>query len=251
MIRFGSVTLVMNEEDLIGGCLELLDVDEKVVVFCNKSFQGMEYKPDRSEEIARELGATILHSDNPPFQIDGAANDQSVMRNMGIKYLESKGIDYVFITDADEWYSKAAMENIKKFIEENPAEGYSKIMPVSFKYPDWIVHSPHDGGSVICIKSTQRMTNPRRVKFDIKPIICKGEIWHLSYARHPEKLKEKLKHFSHASEVKPGWFDRVFMKATLDSKDVHPTTPDAWPFIYERTLPQEILNLIPHKLWYD
>jgi hypothetical protein len=51
--------------------------------------------------------------------------------------------------------------------------------------------------------------------------------YHFSYARSPERMREKLLTFSHAHEILNGWFEQVWMRwpNQRDMTDIHPVDP--------------------------
>jgi hypothetical protein len=57
---------------------------------------------------------------------NGTSND-SIIRNKPLEYLISKNVDYIWILDADEFYSAEEINNIIKFIKFNEFNGYFKI----------------------------------------------------------------------------------------------------------------------------
>lgn len=238
-MRFGSVTPVYNEEDLIKGFLALMDVEVKVVVMATKTFQGNTPNRDETECLALESGAIVLKVDT---------NDQILMRNLGLRLLKGMGIDYGFVADVDEYYPKQTLANIKEFIENNPSEAYSSVMPISFRKPEWRVEDPNNGGICVCFRTDVEMKSIRYNPTFLRLPQELGEIFHISYARTPEKIREKMTNFSHAKEVVPGWFENVFLPCTVESKNVHPTVPESWPSIKVVELPQEIKDQISNKL---
>ena len=241
-MRFGSVTNCFNEKDLIGGCLDLMDVEIKIVIISDITYQGNKLKHDNSESIALKRGTIVLRV---------RTADQSEMRNLGITLLRGMGIDYAFIVDSDEWWSKQALEEAKRFIEDTNGLAYKKKMICSFRNPSWAVQSPTDGGSIVCLKTSEKICNPRR-NSELTPIVeipGEGKIYHLSYARTPKKILEKIKNFSHANEIIEGWYENVYLKASLGSQNIHPTNSESWPSLYEIDFPREIKSKIPKKLY--
>lgn len=241
-MKLGSVTNCMNEEDLIGGCLSLLDVDHKVVVLSKKSYMGKDIEHfDASEKIAKKHGAHVIWSES---------HNQSDMRNAGIEWLQQKGCDYAMIVDADEWYPKESIQKLKEHIENNQAAAYKTKLMHMFKRPNWHVPTPIDGGTLICLSTKERLEQHVRRDFHGGTVSFVKDlpVYHFSYVRTPEKILEKITNFSHASEVTPNWYEDVFLKATVDSHNVHPTNGPVWQDIKPIQLPQEIADLLPEKI---
>lgn len=243
--KFASVTNCLNEEDFIGGFLDLMDVDVKVVIISDISYSGNKIKYfDNSEKIALERGAIVIKC---------STSSQVEMRNYGIALLQGMGIDYAFIADADEWYPRKTLENYKQFIQENPADAYRVKFINCFRKPSWQSVAPLDKGSIICIDTQKRM--PKGYKRDLLDthgfvkIIPEhedlGRIYHFSYAKSPKDISEKLRNFSHADEVIDGWFTNVFLKFTPDMKNFHPTSPEFFPECRIIQLPKEIKDKFP------
>jgi len=246
-MKFGAITLCFNEEDFIGGCLDLLDVDVKVVVISDKTFQGEVLPKDKSEKIALSKGAIVIRC---------TTSDQWEMRNIGMALLEGMGIDNVFIVDADVFFEKEVLDKYKMFIERNPVEVYYAKKRFFFKRASYEAICPNDKGGILCLKSTERMDrndphycdNNDKDKIYI-PVEDLGYCYHFSYVRTPEKMKEKIKSFSHAKQVRSDWFEKVFMKFTPDMKCFSPTNPYDFTECKVVELPKEIKNKIPSKLW--
>jgi hypothetical protein len=59
---------------------------------------------------------------------------------------------------------------------------------------------------------------------------------HLSYARTDEEIWTKIHSFSHAAEVKPDWYERVWKGWDADHnlQNLNPAYPDAYPRAVEQ-----------------
>lgn len=241
MPKLGAVINCLNEADLIGGCLDLLEDVEKVVVISSKSYSGLDIlEYDDSPEIARKHGAHVIFTDT---------HNQSEMRNLGLAYLQKKGCDYNMIVDADEWWTKEALAKLRVALESGH-KGYKTKLTHMFKQPNWSVPSPGDRGTIVAMRSDQRLDPDQRRDFTEDTILVEaGPVYHFSYVRTPDRIKAKIKNFSHAHEVIPGWFENVFLPCTETSRDVHPTSPGAWSTIVPVELPEEIASKIPKHLW--
>ncbi|MDD3487659.1 MAG: hypothetical protein PHF35_04795 [Candidatus Moranbacteria bacterium] len=226
----GSVTNCWKEEDWIGGCLDLLDVDIKVVVMSDLTYSGAKYDPDKSEQIAKEKGARVLKLNT---------DSQEIMRNAALEFLQKEGCEYAIIADADEWWTKRAMETVKKAIGSGKP-GYKVKMRTMFRRPDWEAISTVDGGTLVAVRTDLRFFHRRALDGDphIEPV--DAEIFHFSYAKKPEQIRRKLLNFSHADEVIPGWFENVFLPFEPKRRDFHPTVPTSFRECRTINLPKEI-----------
>lgn len=243
MKSIGSVTNCLNDADLLGPCLDLLDVDVRVVVISDHSYQGNRVEHDNSEQVALDHGAIVLRV---------KTNEQTHMRNMGIALLRGMGIEIALIVDTDEWFTKRALDNFKKLIEDNDAPAYRIKMKHVFRYIDWGVDTLHDGGTVMALKTSENLTVSRKRDYDGPSILMApdlGDVYHLSYARSPESVLFKIKNFSHASEVVPNWYEEKFLPARIGMTNVHPTVPEVFPVIFQVQMPEEIAKITPKYLW--
>jgi hypothetical protein len=178
------------------------------------------------------------------------------MRNIGISLLQGMGIDYVFLVDSDEWFSYLAMRNIKERIRKTKKDGYRVRLVHLIKKPNYQAITSRDGGTLECIKSDKRLEtrDPHwwhgyyDYEVDRFPEGL-GEVYHLSWVRRPEKIKEKIKNFSHAKEMRDNWFEEVWQKFTPDMKNFGPTRPTDFTECKVIELPQEIKEKIPKHLW--
>lgn len=238
-MKWGSITNVYNEELLIGGFLDLMDVDIKVVVISDISYQGKTNPTDNSEKIAQKKGAHIIKMHT---------TSQPEMRNKALEYLQSQGVEYAFFADVDEWYPKSSIEKIKKFVEENPADAYKIKMMSLYRRPNWYVPCPLDSGSCVVIKTSCRMNTIRYHEGNLMQL-PHVPIYHFSYCRTPEKMLEKVTNFSHAHEVLDGWYENKWLACTPTTTNVHPTAPSVWSHIEVIELPEEIKSRVPQILW--
>lgn len=239
-MKIASLTVAYNEEDLIKGCLELLDVDFKLIIIPKRTFSGIEIKnSDKTAEIAQQCGATVIYED---------IYVESEIRNHGLKLLESWGYEYALIVDSDEYWSYESIINIKKEIENNPQIAYKSQMDFFFRRPTWKIEGMKNNRAIICMRTDQQFDIKYPRKFKNAKLVNIGKIYHFSYVRTPEKIKEKIESFSHFAEIRKNWYDKVYMNFTLDSKNFHPVKPKEYPYCIKVELPNYIINKIPKYL---
>ena len=233
---FGSVTNCFNEEALIGGFLNLMDVDYRIVIISNQTYQGNRIKHDRSEEIAVAKGAIVIRCDT---------SDQNEMRNLGLNLLQCMGVHYAFIADVDEWYPAETLKNYKQYIKNYPGIAYKTNMIYLFKKPQWQALTPNDTGTKICVR-----TDKRNIRFkdgipegDTVEIPSQlGRVYHLSYLRSVKKMREKLANFSHAKEVRENWLEDYFINFKPDMKNFGSTAPWDFTEIKKIEVPDDIIK---------
>lgn len=103
-MKIGALTIAYNEEPLITGCIKCLEdvVDTHIIMLSEKPYHGQMYMPDRTADIAEDLGAYVVR---------GCWQEEHTQRNVGIKMLQ--GYDWIITTDADMWILK---EDLKKLV---------------------------------------------------------------------------------------------------------------------------------------
>lgn len=240
--NIASLTVALNEEDLIGGCLDLLSVPYKLVLIPRKAFSGGSIANfDKTEQIAREKGAVVIFTDT--------INEPDT-RNFGLKHLNQLGYEYALIVDVDEYWPKDTQENMLRIITEQPAEAYKANLDFFFKRPNWRIDGMANRRAIVAMRTDSIFSSSRPRKFtgEIK-YVNPGVIYHFSYVRRPEKIKEKLESFSHASEIINNWYNDVYLPFTLETINFHPVKPDEYPRCVLCELPEEITSKIPQHLW--
>lgn len=240
--NIASLTIALNEEDMIGGCLELLDVDYKLVLIPTKTFSGKEIvKFDNTEKIAREKGAVVIFTD---------AATEPEARNFGLDHLQKLGYEYALIVDADEYWPKETQHKMVRLIAEQPSRTYKADLDYFFKRPNWKITDMTNTRTIVAIKTDKRFSakGPRKVAGWIE-YVNPGTIYHFSYVRRPEKIKEKIESFSHAHEIIKNWYENVYTPFTPASTNFHPVKPHGYPRCVEYKLPEEIASKIPKHLW--
>ena len=105
-MKFCSMIVAYNEEEIIRGCLEgLLDLHNYVVI--SKPWSGVHRGFDETEKIAKEMNAHIIRED---------FRSEKKERNFVMEMAQREGFDYVFIIDADEYYIREDIQKAIKFI---------------------------------------------------------------------------------------------------------------------------------------
>ncbi|HCY38190.1 MAG: hypothetical protein DKM50_00370 [Candidatus Margulisiibacteriota bacterium] len=176
-------------------------------------------------------------------------------RNSGIEILYSQGIDYAFIIDSDEVYHEQQFADIISFIKLYPdisvfhiewntywKKDYHRIFPrenfkpvIAVKTNSFLFTHIRDGITAIKRDGTmvQRTDSATYNGMLIPPAlaIC----YHLSYARADEKIKRKIETSPHAGGVSVTWYENIWLKWTLEMRDIHPVIPSQ----YKRAIPEK------------
>jgi len=179
--KFATLTVAYNDEKHIGGMLDTFSEFYNLVLI-SKPWRGEHIKFDRTEEIARKMGAEVILKD---------FNSQKEQRQFGLDYLKELGYEYVLMIDTDEYFTKEDIEKIIKYVNENPADMYS-IKTARVYWKSWKWHFKHSGGN-ICFKSDSKMFGKREVSKDDKILKLPGDIvfHHFSFERSLIDMLEK------------------------------------------------------------
>jgi len=239
MMKVGVVTPAYNEERLIGACIKQFDgfPIEHLVLISKTPWNGPHYPPDKTEEIAKKLGATVIVGNFPP--------DEG-QRHAGLDYFKEKGFSWCLIVDADELYTKEDIKKILNFLKDADGEIYRcDKMYVYFKNLDHIAikkngedHIP----PVIAMKPHQRLIHIRDVNCPTANIPV--TLYHLSYIRTNNELKKKISSWGHSHEIVPDWYENIWLKWTPETTNFHPTEPSVFHRAIKHPLPKELKELV-------
>lgn len=254
--RLAAVYCVYNEEEYIEYSIRsIVDFVDQIFVLLGKlpysSYNARARErfqvPDRTEDIV-----VTLAKEYPKITLQKGLWDAELdHRNAGLRLCLQERIDYYFLVDGDEVYHQDHLANLREELLARPNVGQFIIkcdlfwrsfryriparelmwMPRRlFKLTRW----SRLGKSAIPLPLPCRFTgnnktnswgpvyhvDPERVKF-----------YHFSFARRPEKMREKLLTYSHAHEVLDGWFERVWLRwpEHRDMTNLNPVDPPKLP----------------------
>jgi len=216
--EFATCTVAYNDEELIGGMLKGVE-DLHNLVIISKPWRGEHFGFDRTGEIAKRMGAEIIHKD---FERQG------VERNFGMEYLEKKGFKHIFIIDTDEYYTKENIYKMMEYVEGHSSKFYkSKNDKVYWK--SWKYYFQHRA-CLNYMKSSSRFSGKRTPKgkgsqgfpFEI-------EMHHFSFSCTEKKMLEKIRTREYAVMSFKSWFKTYWkdwkmgdnsFKTILETKDI-------------------------------
>jgi len=235
MKKFAVGICAYNEEDLIEGCLAGIE-DIPVIVTISKPWNGSHIKFDRTEERAKAMGAEVVQKDFT------SERDQ---RNHMMTEFRNRNIDYVFIIDADEYYSKGALKMAMNWISENPEYERYNIGTCYYlwKNAEWELRPRFFNIIPMCYRSDMVFSGLRNIPTTKTAILpAHIEMYHFSYAAKDDRILNKLEHFSHANEMEPSWFERVWKNWKPGMIDLHPGKDRSYRFkeAHTFTCPEEI-----------
>jgi glycosyltransferase involved in cell wall biosynthesis len=238
-MRIGLVTVAYNEERMIKPFLSHIPkwVDEVLVLVSAKPWFGEYELPDRTDEIAREMGATVIVHD---------WSSEEEQRNAGQEYFGD--MDWIIVLDPDEYLDNANWEGLRLSLPIYDQAGVRAII-VEGQYTYWktgyVADPPRDYPMLIGVKPEVRFIDKRVVDSPY----TQSAVWlhHMSWAKTNKEVWSKISHYAHANDFDiKKWYEEVWLKWKDGMDDVHPVTPQTLHKLIPATLPKELERL---KLW--
>ena len=258
-MKIAAVYCVYNEDEYIESSIRSIIhfVDRVYVLLGTMPYSAYNVRAreqfqqaDGTEAIVKRLAGMF-----PKIAlVKGLWNSELEHRNAGMRLCWQEGFDYYFLVDGDEVYRADHLENLREDMASRPNVGQFIIkcdlfwrsfryripadslpwMPRrAFKMTRWSeLGKSHLPLPLRCRFTGNNKTNswgpvyhldPRRVLF-----------YHFSFARSPEKMREKLLTYSHAHEIPGGWYERVWLRWPQDREmtNVHPIDPPKFPKVF-------------------
>lgn len=208
--------------------------------------------PDQTEAIVRRLA-----HQNPKITVIRDLWDSELEhRNAGMRLCVQARMDYYFLVDGDEIYRADHLENLREEMAAHPEAGQFIIKchlfwrSFRYRFPAQILTwMPRRMFKVTRWSRLGKswIPSPRRCRFTgnnktdswgtvyhVPPE--RAVFYHFSYARSPSRMREKLLTFSHAHEISPDWYERIWLcwPERRDMVNLHPIDPPKFPCaIYE------------------
>lgn len=232
-MRIGLVTIAYNEQRFVKPFLEHIPewVNEKLVLVSSKPWQGEFELPDKTDEIARDLGATVIVHDWPT---------EEEQRNAGQFYFHD--CDWIIVLDPDEFLDRKGWNSLRELVETGSQEAYVvEHQRVFYKNKEV---SPHtDYQQIVLVKPSVRFTENRVVNCGFGT--ASVDLFHFSWARTNKEVWSKISHYSHADEMDiKGWYKDVWLKDKTEN--LHPMSPETLKALIPAKLPVELARL---NLW--
>ena len=232
-----------NEEEMIRGCLKSLEDLHNFVVI-SKPWSGEHRGFDETENIAKEMNAHIIRKD---------FHSEKKERNFVMEKAQKEGFDYVFIIDADEYYTREDIRKAMKFIEDNA--GIKRFNVGGCKYiwknTNWETLPRFNNIIPVCYRSDLRFSSLRNITVlpsELKILPPDIILYHFSYAGSSKRMRSKLEHFSHSKEMKTDWVEEVYEKWSPEMEDLHPSKTAAANF--KRAIPFNCPGVIKSRFMW-
>jgi glycosyltransferase involved in cell wall biosynthesis len=222
-LRVAVCTVAYNEAEWIRACILQFKpwIDRHVVLVSSRPWCSAGGRDDGTARLARESGAEV-HVEY--------WQSEAEQRNWGLRLLAD--YDYVLIVDADELYSQSAIRETLAALARDQ-DPYFRVaeMQTYWKTPDYVCAPPGAWRSPIVAVSPgrARFRKQRQVELLSGDRPPAGRIpvtlHHMSWVKSDIKVREKLETFSHASEIRPGWYENIWLKWTPETNDLGDMAP--------------------------
>ena len=253
--RIAAVYCVYNEEEYLECSVRsVLGAVERVFLCLGsgpytayRQDTALDFPPDRTEEIAYRLARDF------PEKIEILKrkwDSQLEHRDAVLPRLLELGMTHYFLVDGDEVYRRDHLERIRERIARKPRAGTFIVKCHtfwrSFRYRIPAQELSWRPRRIFKLTTHGRLFKlpiwPHRLRFkginDLNSLGPVEEIapeeavfYHFSYARSPQRMREKLATFPHAREILNGWYEQVWLSwpENRQMKDIHPTDPPKFP----------------------
>ena len=201
-MRIAAFYCVYNQERFIGPALEQLQlyVDHQLVHLGTRPWNGDPEPLDRTRQLIAQFFPQVE-------VVEENWLDETVQRNRGLKTL--KDYDYIWVCDADEYYTTADILSILQQAE-GKAAAYVMLQKIYWKSPDYR-QDPTDTWTPTILLDPRRafFAQYRAINLGLEDCVRLAGVMlhHFSYVRTDAEVASKLAHFSHPEEIQPEWHE--------------------------------------------
>lgn len=188
-MKIGAVTLGFNDEKIIGGTIRNLKpfVDKHVVVISEKPYFGNEtYIPDKTQEIAEDLGCQVVVGN---FPLD------HFQRNVG--NVMCSDCDWIFTFDSDELMESSEIQRFIKQMEKTDAPAFVCDPAIYWKTTEYRLNLPPGYQPVIATRGNVRFSYIRNISSGFTVTDCL--MHHVSWCA-PKDIYKKVTTYAHATD---------------------------------------------------
>jgi glycosyltransferase involved in cell wall biosynthesis len=222
-LNFAVCTVAYNEAEWIRACILQFKpwIDRHVVLVSSQPWFGAARRDDGTAQLAIDNGAEV-HVKH--------WQDEAEQRNWGLTLLAD--FDYVLIVDADELYSPAAIKETLAVIDRDQ-DSYFRVaeMRTYWKTTDYVCAPPETWEAPIIAVDPQRARFRLHRQVELlsgdRPAAGKVPVTlhHMSWVKSDAKVREKVETFSHAMDIRPGWYENVWLKWTPETTEIGDMSP--------------------------
>ena len=251
LIKFAGVCCVYDDDLWLPYMLEsvLSEVSALYVLISERPWNGNPTDNSATWRVLRE-------STDPAGKlkiVPGTWADETQQRRAAYEIVAREEYDYCLIVDADEIYDPPVLRRMQQTAVEHPEIGCWYMTCLTYwKSYRFRIDPPESYKPPVFLKVGQCSLGDRRwataaSRAAIPPQI--GVCHHMSYARTNEQLRRKITTFSHAQELVPDWYEKVWLRWDGEPglENLHPVTPP----VYRRAVAvaREQLPPVLQKLW--
>ena len=231
-IRFGAAICVYDDHQWLKLVLD------SIYDGCDRIFALVGSRPWYGEAADNADTLAVFESYKDPEGkieiIHGDWATEADQRNAGLEICEQNGCEICFVVDADEIYDPSELEQMMKIVRATPQiDCFTLGLHTYWKSQRYRIDPPEPLQPPVFVRvGRSRFTHNRAVEAKLSALIdpSVGVCHHMSYARTNEQIKKKISTFSHANEIVPGWYERVWLGWNLNRtmRNLHPTHPGAY-----------------------
>lgn len=147
--------------------------------------------------------------------------NEAEQRNAGLMLLREQHIDWCLIIDDDELYNRNEIENVKHMLDAAVHAAYLIYHQIYWKDRNTLLEGENGmlfgsfptfartDGTVNFNENRMILVNKEHTWFTLaaEVMVCH----HMSYIRTDEEMCRKIQNFSHANDVIPDWYERVWL----------------------------------------
>ena len=241
--RFGAVYVVYDDVRWLPFSYNSIysECDRILFLIAYQPWNG----PKRGTDQTIELIKSLSDPDKKMELVRGDWCSETEQRNAGLELLRKQEIEYCLVVDADEIYDTVQLRRMMIFatcVQE--VDCWHIQMVTYWKSPQYRIDPAEKFQPVVLLRvgSTQFIEH-RNVAGSrhaaVPPHVA--VMHHMSYARSDEEVLNKIQSFSHAAEVVPDWYERVWRGWDRDPymNNLNP----AYPTAYKRAVKQDRAKL--------
>lgn len=269
--KIGVVVIVQNDSETIERSIRsYYDYVDHIIVSTDpkRGFSGKEITQDNTLEIIRSLDINnkIEILENDYYKSSDPMENETLQRQCAVDYLSSNnGYEWILQIDADEVFLDfpSLLNNIinkptkyavfwRWITVFNLLDDGRLLIVVDNNNLPLLERFPLGHRRDVKLERARRVMRPRRFINKIFSWKIEGgmsfndAVLHYSYAKSPQRIKEKLRTFGHSHEFDTDAYYDLWLKSKTDwgsIKNFHPVVPSQWPALRPYTL-QELQEII-------
>jgi hypothetical protein len=174
--------------------------------------------------------------------VEGRWEAEPEMRHQGLALLREHGAEVCLSVDADEFWPEGGLARLGAEIERvaRPGTVYFARYHTCYRSFGYRVVSDHRMAVAVHLAGDTHFPARRRAAGPRHDLSDDFFFWNMGYVLSDERMWEKIRTFSHAHEIVPGWFEEKWLAWTPETRDLFRKEPRSrWP----RTVPMEPASL--------